>query len=253
MHYSDDDRKKFLVFVSYYCNADNILNIIDHLSQSVDIDDFVIVSNNHDITFPSAAKVIYGSNRLLDMSGYYEGYTYFLNSGQSSKSDIVIFANDSIYHKHSIWALTVSASLLFNRFKLPTSFYSGIPSEILGFDSAHYKYFSTYFFISDFFTIAECFNSIGNFYLRERKRIVPIIRGLPLSRWSPRTAVRSLDNVARLKRKCVTLEFIFSYYAIKKEIYLPLPLFSLARVIRFFIKVKNFFLKNIKIAAKIIF
>lgn len=239
-HKSNYERKVFLVFVSYYCDLDESLSIINSLLQSVHVDDFIIVSNNHKKSFDSTAKVIYGSNRLLDMSGYYEGYNYFVKGGRSSGGDVVIFANDSIYLKHSIWALAVSVGRLFSRFKPPVAFYSGIPSDILVPDGVHYNYFSTYFFIADFCTVAECIKSIGKFYLRERRRIAPIINSLPLSRWSPNIATPSIKNIAKLKRKCVTLEFIFSFYALEKGIYLPLPLFGLVRILRFFIKAKNY-------------
>lgn len=241
------ERKAFLIFVSYYCNSHEIVCIINSLRKNIKLNGFIIVSNNHEVIFPSGINVIYGSNRLLDMSGYFEGFDYADKNNQIKVNDVIIFANDSIYRKHSVLALSASIDQLLNKSKVPINFYAGVDGKILDPSGADFKYFSTYFFVVDYSTAKNFISKVGSYFFSRRRKILRIIDSLPLDKWSPAMLDQTQKNIKKLKRKCVALEFIFSSYAHDHKIFYPLPYLFLIKSLRFFIKARNFMLNMFKL------
>ena len=178
-------RNVHLILVQYYCSVEQIKNLVQDLEEEISFHSKVVINNSEEDFDIDNVNVAKGTNKLMDMSGYYEGLNYLRKKNKTRENDIYLFANDSIYRKHSVYWLAKSAKKLITSSNLPNGFYAGVPSEIKEKDIFQ-KYYSTYFFIVDQISISIFIKNFKKIFLSNRSAITKLMKILPLENWRPR-------------------------------------------------------------------
>ena len=213
-------------------------------------DDIIVVFNNKqpcEFEFSNCNyHPLIGTNKCLDMSAYYEGFLYANRNLEYSKTDIVVFLNDSILCKHPYKSLLNNFFKTVERYKMLPKFYCGIPSIVKN-NEIKFKYLSTYFIVSNFYTINSFLNKIiGNyrFYRRKNKKF---IQSIYKDSWRPQKEVGDLKSLLNKKKICVFFEMTLSEIASNGKFLVNYNDYMTIRGLRFLIKIKNFSKKVLNI------
>jgi hypothetical protein len=209
-------------------------------------DHIVIVFNGKPIAnkynFDDNVHLINGSNRLLDMSAYYEGYLYADNILSYCPNDSIVFMNDSVFHKHPYnTILRFATNNILCNSKLDM-FYCGIPSWVVN-NGCRMKYYSTYFIISNFSTIKHISGKLLGSYRWHRKQTYAQIENIFDGSWRPKTQTSDLNNLLRKKKLCIFFEMTISSLSSMEGYQTDFKPHLLIKSLRFFLKAKNFLKK----------
>lgn len=236
-------KSKCVIVVAYYLNDVLLLNFIREIFKEIRPNDIVIVFNRdfYGETYCHLTHLhsIKGSNRLLDMSGYFEGFLYAKNFLNYSNDSIIIFLNDSLPYKHPynlIFRYSDRTLLECSKLKY---FYCGIPS-VLKTEIGYINYFSTYFIISNFKTIIFLSSEIQRNYSTYRRKINTFINLVFNDTWRPQVDSINLTHLLHKKKICVCLEMTLSSIALKENFFIEYQNYKIIKGFRFLIKVKNF-------------
>lgn len=235
-----------VVVVVYYIEDYSLMKLIHYILNKLRPDDVVIVFNR-DFCIESDQHTnnlhfIKGSNKLFDISGYFEGFLFAKNELNYNNDGIVIFFNDSVLRKHPyrlIFHYIENNLLKLQRLEF---FYSGIPSTAKT-KVRSLKYFSTYFIITNFATIDFLSYEVLQKYKYYRRDMNKFIGLLFDYSWRPQIVSRNLIRLLHKKKRCVFFEMALSSIASKENFFIEYQKFRIIKFFRFLLMIKNFIRK----------